>query len=353
MRHLETKKLLISLTCISSICVTSCIVAVIPEYAINNSMSNEQQLVNKLSSIISNPIIISSDLTASEALYDNNYQTVSKLILNKIQADLDNKSLNINGTIYSSSEIIKHLHITLPSMISYNEYEVGIISNVKLQYITSQGSINIIPNNGYSYTVKGFLVPQLTNTNQTVANSLSLYLKNPIQINDSLTASQALQTNNLTLTINKIKATIRNDLENNDLIINSNITIPINQVLNNIHIVLPNSVTTAELDNGIINNVVLKYGSNNEVLIPNSNDFNTYTVQGFKIPTTNEIDEQNTAIIHKLESLIKNPIVLNNGYNLTAAESISSDANKQILFNSIKEVIKNGETFKVLGFYKN
>ncbi|MBO7044256.1 hypothetical protein J6W34_07045 [bacterium] len=343
MIHERNKKLLVLASCLCAICVTSGIVSVIPEYSKSYLLSTSiQYLAKKLGQLIKNPIIISSDLTASEALYQDNYEIVTKLILNKIQDDLGSDSLTINGISYPTSNIIKDLKIILPSTVSYDDYQSGSISNVKIEYVTSKQTIDITTNNNSSYTVQGFLVPNISSTNQTIANILSLHIKNPIQINDSLNASQALQTNNIVNTIDQIKASIRNDLNNKDITINNNIVVPINEVLSNINITLPTTITSSELDSGIINNVILKYENKNNITnIIASNGSKTFTVKGFNIPNDNQTQLQNTAIVNELDKLIKNPIVLLDGYNLTAAQSISSDANKQILFNAIKEVIKN------------
>ena len=343
MAHDKNKKILALVSCLCGICVTSGIVSVVSQYSKSYvSSTSIQHIAKKLGQLIKNPIIISSDLTASEALYQDNYEIVTKLILNKIQDYLGGDSLTINGTSYPTSDIIKNLKIILPSTVSYDEYQSGSISNVKIEYVTSKQIIDITTNNNSSYTVQGFLVPQISNTNQTIANILSSYIKNPILINDSLNASQALQTNNIVNTIDEIKTTIRNNLNNKDIAINNNVIVPINEVLNNINITLPRTITSSELDRGIINNVILKYENKNNITnIITSNDSKTFTVQGFNIPNNNETQLQNTAIVNELDKLIKNPIVLLDGYNLTAAQSVSSNTNKQTLFNAIKEVIKN------------
>ena len=60
-------------------------------YCSNYTLKSEQKLItNKLSALISDPIIISSDLTTSEALSANNYD------------DLANTKLNINGNSYTN-----------------------------------------------------------------------------------------------------------------------------------------------------------------------------------------------------------------------------------------------------------
>ena len=343
MSHDKNKKVIFIVSCLCGICVTSGIVSVIPQYSKSYvSSTSIQHIAKKLGELIKNPIIISSNLTASEALYQDNYEIVTKLILNKIQDDLGGNSLTINGISYTTSNIIKDLKIILPSTVSCDEYQSGSISGVKIEYVTSNKTIDITTNNNSNYTVQGFLVPNISSTNQSIANILSSYIKNPIQINDSLNASQALQTNNVVNTIDEIKASIRNDLNNKDITINNNITIPINEVLSNINITLPSTITSSELDSGIINNVVLKYESKNNITnIIASNGSKTFTVKGFNIPNNNETQLQNTAIVNELDKLIKNPIVLLDGYNLTAAQSVSSNTNKQTLFNAIKEVIKN------------
>ena len=343
MNNEKTKKTLIALSCISTICLAPVIISIIPQYCSNYTLKSEQELIaNKLSELLYNPIIISSNLTASEALYANNYETVVSLILNKIKDDLANTKFNINGNSYTSIQIIKNLHIVLPTNITYDEYESGTLNNVRIQYITNKSTININPINAIGYTVKGFFIPESSNISKTIADKLSLNIKNPIQINDSLNANQAIQANNINTTINKIKDVIRNDLNNEDLTIYNNVSVPIDQILKNLHITFPNSISSSELNDGIINNGKLTYENKNNITnIIASNGSKTFTVKGFNIPNNNQNQLQNTAIVNELDKLIKNPITLANGFGLTAAQSISSDANKQILFNAIKEVIKN------------
>ena len=81
MIHERNKKILVLASCLCAICVTSGIVSVIPEYSKSYLLSTSiQYLAKKLGQLIKNPIIISSDLTASEALYQDNYEIVTKLI---------------------------------------------------------------------------------------------------------------------------------------------------------------------------------------------------------------------------------------------------------------------------------
>ena len=343
MNNEKTKKTLIALSCISTICLAPVIISTIPQYCSNYTLKSEQEIIaNKLSELLYNPIIISSNLTASEALYTNNYETVVSLILNKIKDDLANTKFNINGNSYTSIQIIKNLHIVLPTNITYDEYESGTLNNVRIQYITNKSTININPINAIGYTVKGFFIPESSNISKTIADKLSLNIKNPIQINDSLNANQAIQANNINTTINKIKDVIRNDLNNEDLTIYNNVSVPIDQILKNLHITFPNSISSSELNDGNINNVSLTYENNDNIasIIP-SNSQKNFIIQGFSIPDSKQIQEQNNNIVNELNKLIKNPITLANGFGLTAAQSVSSDANKQILFNAIKEVIKN------------
>ena len=75
-------------------------------YCSNYTLKSEQELIaNKLSALISDLIIISSNLTTSEALSWNNYDAVVQLILNKIEDNLANTKLNINGNSYTSMQI--------------------------------------------------------------------------------------------------------------------------------------------------------------------------------------------------------------------------------------------------------
>ncbi|MBQ5492699.1 MAG: hypothetical protein IIT78_02330 [Mycoplasmataceae bacterium] len=77
-------------------------------YCSNYTLKSEQEFIaNKLNALIADQIIISSVLTTSEALSWNDYDAVVQLILNKIEDDLANTKLNINGNSYIGMQIKK------------------------------------------------------------------------------------------------------------------------------------------------------------------------------------------------------------------------------------------------------
>ena len=164
---------------------------------------------------------------------------------------------------------------------------------------------------------------------------LGTLIKNPIQINTTLTANEALLANNKQSIINKIKLAIINQLGNK---VNINNHIFLTQtLLKNLNITLPKTVSYINYLNGEISNVNLAY---DEISIK-PNNANSYSVIGFNTPNKNTNANQNQVedLANKLALIINNPIELIK-YNYTVQQSLSSTSNKQILINAIKNAIE-------------
>lgn len=162
---------------------------------ISNNKQN-QIIANQLANYIKNPIIINaSNITSNEALLSNNTTFVDNLILNVIKQDLNNSYIKINNTILTSKELLSNISIILPTKVTYANYLKGELSDVVLTYGNNNNKVNIIPLNASSYTVQGFEIPNTSNIhdlNKNIANILSSYITNPIQIIDNITPTQAL-----------------------------------------------------------------------------------------------------------------------------------------------------------------
>ena len=172
-------------------------------------------------------------------------------------------------------------------------------------------------------------------SNKEIASFLGTLIKNPIQINTTLTANEALLANNEQSIINKIKLAIINQLGNT---VNINNHIYLTQtLLNNLNIALPKTVSYTNYLNGEMSNVNLTY---DEISIK-PNNANSYSVIGFNTPNKNANANQNQVedVANKLALIINNPIELIK-YNYTVQQSLSSSSNEQILINAIRNAIE-------------
>ena len=172
-------------------------------------------------------------------------------------------------------------------------------------------------------------------SNKQIASFLGTLIKNPIQINTTLTANEGLLANNEQSIINKIKLAIINQLGNT---VNINNHIYLTQtLLNNLNIKLPKTVSYTNYLNGEISNVNLTY---DEISLK-PNNANSYSVIGFTTPNKNANANQNQVedVANKLALVINNPIELIK-YNYTVQQSLSSTSNEQILINAIKNAIE-------------
>ncbi|MBO6022217.1 hypothetical protein J6P68_05370 [bacterium] len=219
---------------------------------------------------------------------------VDDLILNVIKQDLNNSYIKINNTLLTSKELLNNISIILPSKVTYANYLKGELSDVVLTYGSNDNKVNIIPLNASSYTVQGFEIPDTSNIhdlNKNIANILSSYITNPIQIIDNITPTQALISSEQQKTISLIKQKINSDLISNSIVVN-NVVYSSQTLINNINVILPTTISIKDQTLGVLNNVTLTYGNNNnKVIIPTKSGSNYYEVTGF-LTNNNSNNEQ-------------------------------------------------------------
>jgi hypothetical protein len=138
---------------------------------------------------------------------------------------------------------------------------------------------------------------------------------------------------------NAIKEVIKNELGTN-FIINS-VSYETSEILQNITINVPNSVTTLQNNTRTISDVTLFYKN---IELKNSNGVN-YTVTNFA-KVINSITAQaarNEKVAQRLSQIIKNSIQLLKGYAYSAQQSLSSSKNilifKQVIISAIGNYI--------------
>lgn len=332
----------------------------------NISSNKQNQIVaNQLANYIKNPIIINaSNITSNEALLSNNTTFVDDLILNVIKQDLNNSYIKVNNTILNSKELLNNISIILPSKVTYANYLKGELSDVVLTYGSNNNKVNIIPLNASSYTVQGFEIPNTSNIhdlNKNIANILSSYITNPIQIIDNITPTQALISSEQQKTISLIKQKINSDLISNSIVVN-NVVYSSQTLINNINVILPTTISIKDQTLGVLNNVTLTYGNNNnKVIIPTKSGSNYYEVIGFLTNNNSNTEQYNKYIPiisasansvllgeNALLSLDSNNYWANNDFSSTSSgyvfkyQWVSTNSNKilasGILNNNLKEL---------------
>ena len=153
-----------------------------------------------------------------------------------------------------------------------------------------------------------------------------------------LTAAQSISSDaNKQILFNAIKEVIKNELGTN-FIINS-VSYETSEILQNITINVPNSVTTSQNNNQTIPNVTLSY-KNIEL---NNNSGTYYSVTNLAKVTNENTNQatQNEKIAQQLSQIIKNPIQLLKTYTHSAQQSLSSSSNILLFKQAIIAAIEN------------
>ncbi|MBR4486394.1 hypothetical protein IKS57_03430, partial [bacterium] len=181
-------------------------------------------------------------------------------------------------------------------------------------------------------------IPSSEQNIKDVANKLSSLITNPIALTNGygLTAQESLanSTNNEIL-INAIKTAITTDISSSTLIING-YTYKTENIVSSLDISLPSSVSLANNNDGILQNVTLSYKG---ISIQNSSGI-YYKVTNFAIATKNTNEtQQNKAVASYLSSLLNGIVNITNYANITAADSLSTTSNQSNLKTSIKKAI--------------
>lgn len=176
---MKKRTLILSAAILSSVTIISAVTATIPLYAFSNnpkksanklSENNNQEIVNKLDSLLNQIINISNyenmnKLSAAEALTNNSNDLINA-IKAAIQVEIQNHihQFVFNNLTYTSSEIINNISIKLPQTISINDDKNNQITNVYLSY----HSIQLKNTSGSSsFIIDGFNSSSTNNSKKT------------------------------------------------------------------------------------------------------------------------------------------------------------------------------------------
>ena len=252
--------------------------------------TQEEDVASTLGSILGNEISLNpmysltaqaslSSLTNQTALINTIEQTIASILSNLYS----NKEFVINNIAYSISQIISSLNITLPSNVSWNNNENGILQNVTIAY----NDYSVTNSNGIDFEVTNFNTTTkalTTSENETINQLLEAIINNNTiaLINYHLSVKQSLLSTNKNELSDAIKNTIIDELKQSSFILN-NIYFDLSQIIsiiNNLTINLPNNVSQTDENSGIINNVTFSYNNqtlNNEYTITNLTKVNNLT----------------------------------------------------------------------------
>ncbi|MBQ5543757.1 MAG: hypothetical protein IIT97_02345, partial [Mycoplasmataceae bacterium] len=179
------KKILFVISSIGSIALIAGVTSIIAIDSVNPSKKGNQidektakQIVNKLNTLVENPIIIHSYLTANQALQSANKDQVKQLIKNALLKQLGNEKFTIGNVIFSAKQLVDYIGIELPSnSVSYSNFITGQITGVHLVFTAPNISIELMHQGSADYTVEGFSVPNKnTTTSKNIANQLNSLL---------------------------------------------------------------------------------------------------------------------------------------------------------------------------------
>ncbi|MBO6041836.1 hypothetical protein J6P52_01475, partial [bacterium] len=316
--------------------------------------TNDSSVVSKIESLINQNInIVGFDnQTAANTLLINSSGLITaiKTAINKeISTGLNNGNLTINGITYTVSDILNNISVALPAGVLLVQDENGQMPNVTLKYnetVLSNSKTN-------TYTVTGFeqvtrqvigttpMPPNSTGkvSNEQIAAALESLLNQTIEISgfNEVSAIYALN-NDQTSLVNAITSYISNQIQTNGSKYNfEDLNITTSQIIKNIKVILPSTISLSNNINAEIPNVLLVY---NGILLKNSIS-SKYIIQGFDQSTaskTNSNENRNTDITNELDSLLNQDINIVGFTNITAADALLN-SNENNLIESIKAAV--------------
>ncbi|MBQ5492685.1 MAG: hypothetical protein IIT78_02260, partial [Mycoplasmataceae bacterium] len=255
--------------------------------------------------------------------------------------DLLNEKFTIGNVIFSAKQLIDYISIELPTnSVSYSDFINGQITGVHLVFVGPSISLELMHQGSVNYTIKGFSVPNknITST-KNIANQLNSVLNQYIYVQGytNIIATNAIQTVDQQI---KLKTAIKNAIKTQ--IINSNTTFVINgvsytanEIVNKIDISLPTNISVSNVEIGQIANVKLSY---NGVSLKNTNNTNSFIVEGFEPVNENELN--NTNIIKLLNSLLSNIIDVSPYYSMNTTSAADSLNDVALLDDAINSAIE-------------
>ena len=160
---------------------------------INKNLSG---IISKLELLIKDPIALNKySLTVEQSLMAQNHQTLLNAI-NEVIEDEIGKEILVNNIVFTTSEIMQSLTVTIPQTDSYDNY-----TKAKLTDVTISCNNTPLKNTTGSvdYTVTNFTLPtpeEINTLDKIVCEQLSDIITNPITIYNGVcnyTADQFVQ----------------------------------------------------------------------------------------------------------------------------------------------------------------
>ncbi|MBQ5543595.1 MAG: hypothetical protein IIT97_01485, partial [Mycoplasmataceae bacterium] len=269
-------------------------------------------------------------------------------ILEVLQNEINTKyptGFSISNITYTASEIISNINVNLPTSAALTGDENGEITGVTITY--KQLPLKNTSNTT-SFNVTGFLsannVGINTLSNQQVADKLSSLLSQTIDVSkwfSNITSANAIQLYDAVGSLPGVGTTVQQAIKNvisqecNNKLIFNGINYPVSDVINNIDITLPQSVTIPENVAGHITGIELSY---NGETIDASNNASTFIADGFLQTTVAQSeanDNRNNLVTQdKLDSLLNQDIDVAQWFYNTPAENLLSISPSAILSGS-------------------
>ena len=321
--------------------------------------NRNQSIINELDSLLNQTINVSSyetmnTITAAIALYS--YKTNLKTAINDaLENEISSKMSDFifNNIAYTAKDIINELTYNLPNSVTLSENNNAQINNVTLNY--NKFELTNISKTDF-FIIQGFMKPNSSkssslnnneNRNQSVIKELNSLLKQNINVSsynsmDKITAQDALS--NLSTLDSAIKSVIQNE-------INSSIgkftfyglTYTATEILSNINIDIPTTLTTIDIENAAISNVNLSYAN---TLLMNTSNTSNFIVNGFKATVNfSQIESANQQIAKMIEKNVDN-IIYNTDTAFTGCcpDSVITSAHTSVqveLLNYSKYIVPN------------
>ena len=251
--------------------------------------------------------------------------------------------------IYTDVDILKSIDILIPTSISFLDNENASISNVKLSY----AGLILSNKSGFNdFILTGF--NNLENANKDeqknlyIAKQLSSLLEPNILVNNfeikKLSASSLVLNNSFDTLEQDVRKTIEDNLTrlnvSNFKYENDNYNLQ--EILKDLHIELPKSISFFDNEIGQITNVKLTY---NGLILNNNLGSKDFILVGFSSLDNASKDKANQNIAKLLSDLIDEKIALSGKVALLSAIDALKNNNSQI---NLQKIIKNAISKKLV-----
>ena len=307
--------------------------------------NRNKSVANQLGNLLQNSINVASYenmnlYSASEAL--QNEISLKVAIIDAIQNELYDSYVQADSVQWLIASAISKIEISLPKTATGSD-----IQDVKLSYM---GFTLSTVNDSSNFTVTGFYTSSSTYnpSNEQIANNLSAFLQDDINISsnttiNSYTALSALYSYSSSLqtaVINSIESEITNFINSKN---NIN-KLTLSDITKQLKVVLPSSISLIDDENAQIPNIILEYDG---ILLKSNNDSNSFVVNGFNNSKTNiqnDITSRSFNVAFELGEVLGDVISISNTNisSYTAAIVLNNhDAElKEAITNSIGMLIQ-------------